>query len=86
MEVFLLEEEDSYGDIFVTQTPKVQSVDMDINKEEESSFLGLLADDFRSPCTSLLSLGSNTGAQYLDISDDEMPPSSQQTVEHANFE
>ena len=40
MELFSLEEEDDYGDIFITQTPKVQEVGNEGNSTKDGQFLG----------------------------------------------
>ena len=53
MELFLLEEEDDYVDIFITQTPKVQEVGNEGNSAKDGQFLGLDRDDFQSPCASI---------------------------------
>ena len=75
MDYFSLEDDD--GDyLFFTQESKESDVNtpekMDIDGE---SFLGLPKTDFSSPCTSLTR--NVTASQYLDISDDESFPNSQ---------
>ena len=86
MELFSLQEEDDYGDIFITQTPKVQEVGNEGNSAKDGQFLGLDCDDFQSPCASILDISTGNVPYYSDISDDEMPPSSQMEVDQPNFE
>ena len=50
------------------------------------NFLGLDHDDFQSPCASILDISTGNVPYYSDISDDEMPPSSQMKVDQPNFE
>ena len=86
MELFSLEDEEDYGDIFITQSPKVQEVGNDGNFAKDRKFLGLDRNDFQSPCASILDIADGNAPYYSDISDDEMPPSSQMEVDQPNFE
>ena len=79
--MFSLEDDDDYGDIFITQTPKkvneVVMEEKDLNESVDYEFLGVKSTDFASPCTSLVGRSALSVCDYSDISDDEMPPSSQ---------
>ena len=71
MDTFSLEDEDMSG-LFITQESS-QSVDnFDENNDEElDSILGVAADDFGSPCISLLPQSENYSPEVSDISDDD---------------
>ena len=71
MDNFSLEDDD-YGDMFITQNSKdnIEIVPDDDNSNKEL-FLGLLKNDFSSPCLSLLKGQSDSSHQYSDISDYE---------------
>ena len=70
--IFSLEDDDDFGNLFITQEPsQVQSViSSGLNKEsgENGGFLGVDERDFASPCLSLV----RKEFQYSDISDDEV--------------
>ena len=65
-----LEEEDN-GDLFLTQVPSQKSCDNLIQSSggtdgNEGKFLGVVADDFASPCKSLV-----RDNDYSDISEED---------------
>ena len=71
LEIFSLEEDDEFNNLFITQEPS-QSVDnsekSDYKMEVDSNTIfGLSADNFQSPCSSIV-----PQAQYSDISDDDV--------------
>ena len=83
MELVSLKEEDSYGGLFLTQTPNENKMDNSQNKVDNNMFLGVDQHNFQAPCISLL---QSQNAIYSDISDDDMPPSSQMEIDQPNFE
>ena len=76
MELFSLEEDDGYGDLFLTQSSRITNVTDNVDMAEEEDFLGVKVSDFHSPCKSLLEIGLQYSTHYSDISDEEEFPSS----------
>ena len=83
LDLFSLEDEDC-SQLFITQQPSQKIVNM-LDKSDENNdsgnetFLGLSADDFKSPCSSLVTK-SVLSNDYSDISDvDEFVPQTQTT-------
>ena len=70
--LFSLEEDDDYGNMFITQESSNNSGIIDggvgESKELNEEFLSVKHDDFTSPCALLVS----NPAHYSDISDDEV--------------
>ena len=70
MDTFSLEDQDGI-ELFLTQQGRNNCAEMESNDgESDSSFLGLDADDFCSPCVSLVPNAEGT-QHYSDISDEE---------------
>lgn len=83
MDMFSLEEDDNYHNMFITQTPKDTHVTSEDNygsfSGENDQILGINALDFQSPFSSLVTNRSNV-THYSDISDEEFDiPLSQNT-------
>ena len=74
MDVFLLEEDEEFNNLFITHTPRDEAQDTTGNSnscgENTEKFLGLSPMDYQSPCSSLIK--RNNVPHYSDISDDEM--------------
>ena len=69
MDYYSLEEDDASG-LFITQESSRINDEIGENHDESGdNFLGVMTDDFQSPCVSLVT-GENT-AHYSDISEDE---------------
>ena len=62
-------EDDDYGDMFITQTPRnVENSDVNLdNSSDDVLLLGVEANDFSSQCTSIVK--PLRDPQYSDISD-----------------
>ena len=69
MDYLSLEDED-VSELFITQeSSKINQEIDEKNEESDDNFLGLLTDDFQSPCVSLVNCDNKP--HYSDISDDE---------------
>ena len=73
MDTFSLEDDEDVSNMFITQTPSSNSQNVTEKEEENDAddmFLGLLENDFQSPCSSLVQK-DHTVFNYSDISDEE---------------
>ena len=75
MDELLSLEDYECSQLFITQEPKENITDLlnrsdDKVEEKDELFLGIAANDFQSPCLSLIK--TNNDAMYSDISDVEM--------------
>ena len=68
-------------EIYLLHKHQVQEVGNERNSAKDGQFLGLDRDDFQSPCALILDISTGNVPYYSDISDDEMPPSSQMEVD-----